>query len=962
MPNRFQELWAALPWRRSRSIAGNAQILRSAVNGSFNLSDTDATPTDQSAEISPPLVTGQEFGASGTQVYGGYIRQEDHNPELDDFVKAVKIYDKMRKSDAQINAMLSVLKLPLRGATWTCVPPTDGDEVDQQIADYVNSCIFEDDAMELGWDYTLRHILLQLDYGFSVFETVWEVDESGAYRIKRLAPRLARTVRKWHTERNGRLRAIEQYAPVPIPHEKDVTQAALYRSRVDNSAAARYSYQTNTKFQWLTIPSDYLAVFSLGREGDNYEGISVLRTVYRNWYYKDQAYNLEGVRLDRFGVGIPVAKLEESHTLTQQDLESLVEVLKSVRSNERAYLIAPPGVEYKLLPETGSKTAGTGATNWINHHDQQIGRNVLAGFLTLGNDPHGTLGFGSRLTDMFISSLNGVAAGICSDLKTQVVKKLCFTPDTRITMADGTRKPIVDVHVGDSVLGHDGKAHAVVDVMARPYSGQMKSIDVTGHGQIVCTPEHPFLAAAARPLWMQRRKYASHGGAAVLERAQVGPEWTEAKDLERGEYVVAPVVLTDEAVTAPSDLMARLMGAFVAEGNYIKRNGRRVGVQFTLGVADVHRGYLDQIVEDLVALGYKPAVTRSTRARAITVRVYTAPLLVDALASCGEYSHAKRLPLDVVRWPISSKRQIISAYWTGDGCFFDAGYPQAFAVTRSRDLAETLAVLLESISIPCRLTRRPPRRQSKEAWSVVVAGRHAQDLKAFIEAGECPAQARELHDKTFCVDGYHHYRIKSVVDVEHSGLVYNLEVADVHTYVANGVVVHNCDLNFDMTKRKYPRVTCRDLEQIDMSNLVQALAVLANTWIQPDDDIEKMLRKVLQLPPLKPEQKRENQQQAQAGTAAAQAAHVAPDGTPLNQPTPAEAANGNAGLPKQRPPTDAPKDTTANTSGKNAVLSDDAATNERLQTLSLLRDLAEKQRRSEQPSLFGSAESDEETE
>lgn len=417
MANPFGQLWSSI---RRASVR---DVLR-ASGRLINASDNAPQPTDQDSKLIAPIATGQEFGASGTQVYGGYIRQEDYNPELDDMVKAVRIYDRMRKGDAQINAMLSVLKLPLRGATWTCVPPDNGDEVDQQIADFVNACIFEDDAMEQSWDSLLRHILLQLEYGFSVFELVWKVDEGGTYRLKRLAPRLPKTIRRWHVDRNGKLLAVHQYAPVPVPSKRDVTQSAMYRSKVDDSAAARYEYNTHTKFQWLTIPAEYAAVFTLNREGDNYEGIPVLRTIYRNWYYKDQAYNLEGTRLDRFGVGIPVAKLDDTHTLTQEDISELENVLRSVRSNERAYLIAPPGVEYKLLPETGSKSAGTGATNWINHHDQQIARNVLAGFLTLGNDPHGTLGFGSRLTDMFISSLNGVAAGICSDLKQQVVKRL----------------------------------------------------------------------------------------------------------------------------------------------------------------------------------------------------------------------------------------------------------------------------------------------------------------------------------------------------------------------------------------------------------------------------------------------------------------------------------------------------------------------------------------------------------
>jgi hypothetical protein len=442
---RLRDLYDALPWRH-RSRAGNGHgngqtasltdVLETQRRHDLAFTPTtDPTIVDIRTRVVRPNVTGKEYGATGTENFGGYIRKTDPNPDLDNFQVATKIYDRMRRADAQIRSMLQVLKLPLRGATWTALPPDGGDNVDQAIADFVNRAIFDDDAMEFSWDHTLRHVLLQLDYGFSVLETIWDVDDEGAYRIRRLAPRLPKTIVRWHVDRSGRLLAAVQWAPVPMSSKNPANSTALVpggSSRVsmvqgdaNQSLQAPFAYNTYVSYQYLTIPSDYLVVFTLEREGDNYEGSSILRTIYRNYFYKDEAYHLEGVRLDRWGVGIPVASLAPEHTLSQDDLDAMVEVLKKVRANERAYLIAPPHVTYDLLPKTGSATAGSGAMDWINHHDAQIARNVLAGFLTMGQDPHGTLGFGSRLTDMFVSSLNGVAAGICGDLKKQLVRKIC---------------------------------------------------------------------------------------------------------------------------------------------------------------------------------------------------------------------------------------------------------------------------------------------------------------------------------------------------------------------------------------------------------------------------------------------------------------------------------------------------------------------------------------------------------
>jgi phage gp29-like protein len=434
MPS-LRALYDALPWRHKpngngHGTADNAAILTANQPDRRDL----AAPIPMQPRVIQPDTSGKEYGASGTQFFGGFLRQTDFNPDLDNFQTAVRIYEKMRRTDAQIRSMLQVLKLPLRGATWMALPPENGDNVDQAIADFINDCLFADEAMEESWDTVLRHILLQLEFGFSIAEIVWTVDEEGAYRIKRLAPRLPKTIRQWNVDRNGHLIAVVQYAPIPVTTAAPNTASGLVGGSTRNtmslltrseSAVAPYTFQTSTQNQMLTIPADYLVLFSLEKEGDNYEGSSLLRPIFRNYFFKDEAYRLEGVRLDRWGVGIPVASLAQDHSLTADDLDELVEILKKVRSNERAFLIAPPGVSYDLMPKAASQTAGSGAMEWINHHDAQIVRSVLAGFLTMGQDPHGTHGFGSRLTDMFVSSLNGIARGICADLKRQLITKLC---------------------------------------------------------------------------------------------------------------------------------------------------------------------------------------------------------------------------------------------------------------------------------------------------------------------------------------------------------------------------------------------------------------------------------------------------------------------------------------------------------------------------------------------------------
>ena len=340
-----------------------------------------------------PNVTGQEFGGSGTPVGGGIIKAEDYNRALQG-KGAVITYDKMRRGDAQVAASLKLLKLPLLSAQWTFMPPEDGDAQDQQTADFCNSVIVDDDAMLETFSFSLRHFLLKLDFGFSPLELVWMLGPQGEYRYQRLAPRLPVSVEEWRVDENGQL--VEM----------------LQKVTRDN------------REQTVAIPAEYLAVFVHEREGDNYNGISALRPAYKHWYFKDQLYNIDAIRHQRFGAGTPMAQLGPGANTNPATLARVEEILEGMNAHHRAYIISPEGYTFSILTPQGSNSSGD-LMQSVEHHDVMIARNILAPFLNVGQAPNGSRSSTGELIDVFYNSLDGIALEIAADFKRQITKPIC---------------------------------------------------------------------------------------------------------------------------------------------------------------------------------------------------------------------------------------------------------------------------------------------------------------------------------------------------------------------------------------------------------------------------------------------------------------------------------------------------------------------------------------------------------
>lgn len=89
----------------------------------------------------------------------------------------------------------------------------------------------------------------------------------------------------------------------------------------------------------VSIPASKLLLFSFRREGENYEGVSVLRSAYKHWYFKETMYKFDAVRHERQSVGIPVIYLPS--TATPEDKEQAKIIVANIRATEQTGVVMP---------------------------------------------------------------------------------------------------------------------------------------------------------------------------------------------------------------------------------------------------------------------------------------------------------------------------------------------------------------------------------------------------------------------------------------------------------------------------------------------------------------------------------------------------------------------------------------------------------------------------------------------
>ena len=336
-------------------------------------------------EKSKKFAERREAGASGTTNFQGVIDTEEYVTDLTGAYLYTTI-DKMRWSDASVQAALLLCELPIRSAEWD-IEPASEDSQDVEIAEFVKKNLFE--GLQMSWEDTLRQILLMHPYGCMVFEVVYKITDDNKIGWRKWASRLPKTIEKWNVDQNGELVSITQ--------------------RV---------YKNNTYAQ-IEIPIQKIMVFTNRREGDNYLGISILRQAYKHWFFRDKYYKIDAVAQERLGIGIPIITLPDGYT--DDDYTKAETMAKNLRGHEKAYVVKKAGWEVEMMDLKASSLKDP--STMLEHHTREILKSVLAQFADLGSKSTGSYALSEDQSTLFLQSLDA-SAKVIEEVVNDEIKRL----------------------------------------------------------------------------------------------------------------------------------------------------------------------------------------------------------------------------------------------------------------------------------------------------------------------------------------------------------------------------------------------------------------------------------------------------------------------------------------------------------------------------------------------------------
>jgi 2-oxoglutarate ferredoxin oxidoreductase subunit beta len=380
-----------------------------------------------------------------------------------------------------------------------------------------------------------------------------------------------------------------------------------------------------------------------------------------------------------------------------------------------------------------------------------------------------------------------------SDLKTTAHNDWCpgcVTGDT-LVISNPSAKQIQLVEPGERVLNASGEYRRVAAKIRHRYHGPMYHVRVKAFGEIVATPEHPFVAV--------RRKWGRH-----RHNTEFVEEKVEASSLRLGDYLVFPVMKTandsDRFVIeyqkkvkdtrsipipayVPMDAdWLRLSGYYISEGSSHKRS-------LIYSFNRDEKEYIDDTMSLMEKLfGLQGKIENDERGVDV---IFNSSHLAEFFQSIfGGDAEEKRIPHEFMFLPPSKQAALIRGLWRGDGDFEPS---KARYTTTSVVLAEQVKMLLLRQGIVPITRTEPAHGIHRTAYRLYVS--HWRDYNKLAEIVGVPDRRKNNRDKRSSIlkNGKVYLPVSKIEISQFDGYVYDLTIDDPsHTFVTSVTASGNC--------------------------------------------------------------------------------------------------------------------------------------------------------------------------
>lgn len=346
----------------------------------------------------------KEYGSIGQRRYAG-IFSEEFMRELQG-KRGIEVYREMSENDDVCGAIIYVLETLIRQSSWS-VQPGGSSAKDKECAEFVESCMND---MQDTWTDTLSEILSFLAFGWSYHEIVYK-RRVGNSRDPRQNSRYTDGLIGW------------QKLPIRA-------QETLYRWEYDdNDNLLGMTQLPPPRFVMATIPIEKALHFKTKSRKNNPEGRSILRTAYRDWYFKRRFQEIEGMGIERDLAGLPILQPPEHVDIWKLDDPEMLEIfqraeaiVRNVRRDATEGLVLPFGWTFQLAASGGKRQFDTNAI--IERYDTRIAMTVMADFILLGHQQVGSFALSSDKTELFSMALGAYLDIICEVFNNQAIPRL----------------------------------------------------------------------------------------------------------------------------------------------------------------------------------------------------------------------------------------------------------------------------------------------------------------------------------------------------------------------------------------------------------------------------------------------------------------------------------------------------------------------------------------------------------
>lgn len=411
----------------------------------------------------------------------------------------------------------------------------------------------------------------------------------------------------------------------------------------------------------------------------------------------------------------------------------------------------------------------------------------------------------------------------------------CVALDSMIRMADGTEKRIDEVSVGDHVITHKGRAKKVTAVSERkPREGE-QAWEVKAKGYqtpLILSEDHPIAVVRGRencacgcgaPLWPTSGKYSSvvkkrlgrnflsgHntlGNTRLLVKPEISSFWKTPLEIVDRETLYFPKFAWTGTKVVDPDLAA-LTGYYLAEGClhlHKRRSTKKVkaaqvvvdGEQYSAYEVTFtyNRNEKDTVVKDTAErarryLGPNARIEIEDNSEYswINVRVKDSQFAKQMYELCGQGSLTKRLSEEILAWDVEAMWNLISSHALGDG---NIEYDTQDIVSYSRNLLQQISFFLFSQGVWQSFTNTRLRISYRQYPALVLRMfkwlRERDKERVEKSLGKVFSESRDLEWR----EGFLRC-LNYAKQVSCPPSFFDLTVEEDESFIANGVVVHNC--------------------------------------------------------------------------------------------------------------------------------------------------------------------------